>query len=305
MGGWIGEAFAGTHEPGMNEWLKNRVFDCLAKAKTTLKPVKMAYQEGLLPDLVRNRLVGEKGMTDARLQSIFLKPEQGPIITLGIFAAHPTLMGAESLKYCGDYPGHWQSSIEEATRGFSMFLAGGMGSHSPSIESTDHDSIDDMSGPMAKMTLQHLEDAEFINANKFAVGELTVNLPEPHLRASDHTRFRPWLAGKLLPLETQTRIHAMRIGDILLLGTPCDFSGELSLSIANHFNKSGFQAVVTSFNGDYIGYVVPQKYYHYRHYETRVMSFFGPNNGPYLTDMIQRLGQAVLDAPIGQQQSHL
>ena len=296
MEGWIGEAFAGPHEPGMNAWLKDRVFECLAKAKTTLKPVTVAYQEGILPDLVQNRLVGDKGMTDARLQSIFLKPEQEPVITLGIFAAHPTLMGADSLKYCGDYPGHWQSSVEESTGGYAIFLAGGMGSHSTSIEFTDHDSITDMSHPMATMTLQHLEDAEFNQTNAFAADELTVDLPEPHLRASDHTRIRPWLAGKLLPLDTQTRIHAMRIGDILLLGTPCDFSGELSLTIANHFNRSGFHAVVTSFNGDYIGYVVPQKYYHYRHYETRVMSFFGPNNGPYLTDMIQRLGQAVVNA---------
>jgi hypothetical protein len=47
---------------------------------------------------------------------------------MGVFAAHPTLMGADSLLYCGDYPGHWQLSVEEVTGGFALFFAGGMGS---------------------------------------------------------------------------------------------------------------------------------------------------------------------------------
>ena len=296
LDGWIGEAFAGPHEPGINDWLKERVFECLEKARTSLQPVKIAYQEGNLPSLVRNRLVGEKGIEDARLQSVFFQPKNGPVISLAVFAAHPTLMGADSLKYCGDYPGYWQSSVEEATGGFAMFLAGGMGSHSPEGDYRNLSGVKAMSEQIKEMTMQHLKEAEFLDVTRFAVSELTVDLPQPHLRASDHTRFRPWLAGKLLPLDTQTRIHAMQLGKVLLLGTPCDFSGELSIQIADHFNRYGHHAVVTSFNGDYIGYVVPQKYYHYRHYETRVMSFFGPNNGPYLTDMIQRLGHAVLRA---------
>ena len=296
MEGWIGEAFTGPYEPRFKEWLKERIFECLVSARDSLKPVRVGYGEGTLPDLVRNRLVGDKGEEDARLQTIFLAPDEGPVITMGVFAAHPTLMGSNSLLFCGDYPGHWQKAVEEATGGFAMFLAGGMGSHSPSVEKKDHASVDVMSGQLAKMTLEHLGKASFKSSPTFSVAELTVHLPQHHLRASDHTRFRPWLAEKVLPLDTTTRVHAMRIGKILLFGTPCDFSGELSLSIADHFNRSGKHAVVTSFNGDYIGYVVPQKYYHYRHYETRIMSFFGPNNGPYLTDMIQRLGHAILDA---------
>ncbi|MBT5925373.1 MAG: hypothetical protein HOH33_02010 [Verrucomicrobia bacterium] len=112
---------------------------------------------------------------------------------------------------------------------------------------------------MAKKTLEQLGKAEFQNSPAFTVTELSVDLPQPHLRASDHTRFRPWLAKKLLPLDTQTRLHSIQIGNGLLLGTPYDFSGELSLAIGYHFKRSGTHAVVTSFNGDYIGYVVPQK----------------------------------------------
>jgi hypothetical protein len=50
--------------------------------------------------------------------------------------------------------------------------------------------------------------------------------------------------------------------------------------------------VVTSFNGDYIGYVIPDKYYHLGGYEPRTMSFFGPNTADYLDELLRALAAA-------------
>ncbi len=49
--------------------------------------------------------------------------------------------------------------------------------------------------------------------------------------------------------------------------------------------------VVTSFNGGYIGYITPDKYYDLKRYETRDMNLFGPYNGAYLSEMMQLLLQ--------------
>jgi hypothetical protein len=46
--------------------------------------------------------------------------------------------------------------------------------------------------------------------------------------------------------------------------------------------------VLTSFNGDYIGYVIPGKYYHLDGYEPRLMSFYGPYVPDYLDELIRR-----------------
>lgn len=56
-------------------------------------------------------------------------------------------------------------------------------------------------------------------------------------------------------------LQAWRIGDALWLSTPCDYSGELALELKSLAHTKALHAVVTSFNGDYVGYVVPAKYY--------------------------------------------
>ena len=47
--------------------------------------------------------------------------------------------------------------------------------------------------------------------------------------------------------------------------------------------------MITSFNGDYVGYVIPSRYYHLNGYEPRVMSFFGPNVPDYFDEFIRTM----------------
>ena len=80
-----------------------------------------------------------------------------------------------------------------------------------------------------------------------------------------------------------------RLDDVVWISTPCDFSGELSLGIKDFFRAKNADAVVTSFNGDYVGYIIPSRYYHLSGYEPRVMSFFGPNMPHYFDEMIRTM----------------
>jgi hypothetical protein len=58
--------------------------------------------------------------------------------------------------------------------------------------------------------------------------------------------------------------------------------------------RRGFQATVTSFNGDYIGYIIPSRYYHLSGYEPRVMSFFGPTMPDYLQELMRTMAFGVM-----------
>jgi hypothetical protein len=49
----------------------------------------------------------------------------------------------------------------------------------------------------------------------------------------------------------------------------------------------GIRAVVLSFNGDYAGYVLPDRYYDLGKYENR-MSFHGPYMGSYLRELAEK-----------------
>ena len=74
-----------------------------------------------------------------------------------------------------------------------------------------------------------------------------------------------------------------------MVGAPCDFSGELALPLYQHARQKNMRLVVTSFNGGYMGYITPDRYYDKDHYETRLMNWYGPGNGTYFSECIRRI----------------
>jgi len=80
-----------------------------------------------------------------------------------------------------------------------------------------------------------------------------------------------------------------------MLGTPSDFSGEFNYQLDTLAEQHHLQAMVTSFNGGYIGYVTPLKYYDVDHYETRLMNWYGPGTGEYMTECLDKMIVSVSD----------
>ena len=107
-------------------------------------------------------------------------------------------------------------------------------------------------------------------------------------------RIRPWLFQGTFG-QYPTFISVLRVGDIVLLGTPCDFSGEFNPSLDSLAATKNVFPIVTSFNGGYIGYLTPEKYYDVDHYETQLMNWYGPGNGEYVRDVLEKLLNSVTD----------
>jgi hypothetical protein len=80
-----------------------------------------------------------------------------------------------------------------------------------------------------------------------------------------------------------------------MLGTPCDFSGEFNASLDSLAHRTGVQVIVTSFNGGYIGYLTPGKYYEIDHYETRLMNWYARGTGDYVRECLEKLIVAASD----------
>ena len=70
----------------------------------------------------------------------------------------------------------------------------------------------------------------------------------------------------------------------MLVGTPGDFSGLLYDQIQSNEHP----LMVTSFNGEYLGYLIPSQYYSINHRETRITNWFGPYTGDYTVDLINQ-----------------
>src|SRR5690606_35755041 len=91
-------------------------------------------------------------------------------------------------------------------------------------------------------------------------------------------------------------LTALRIGDLVMLGAPCDFSGYFHPAIDSAARNYNLQAMITSFNGGYIGYVTPSRYYDHDHYETRLMNWYAPGTGEYIQQNMEQLIRVLSDA---------
>ncbi|MEK7785112.1 MAG: hypothetical protein AAB658_06760, partial [Chloroflexota bacterium] len=143
---------------------------------------------------------------------------------------------------------------------------------------------------LAQALLEQLPQTPLTNSITFGMLGLDLSMPPLNVRVSDGIRLRPWLAQRLMPVKPQTFIQAFRLNDVVWISTPCDFSGELALGVKEFLRVRGDSgAVITSFNGDYVGYVIRSRYYHMDGYEPRTMSFFGPNVPDYFDEFIREM----------------
>ncbi|MCB9501869.1 MAG: hypothetical protein H6696_08025 [Deferribacteres bacterium] len=142
---------------------------------------------------------------------------------------------------------------------------------------------------MADSVLNHL--TSFLKKRKVAFQRQTLplHLPESQIRLLENWRLRPYWGRKLMPIPESVSLQTLQMDNFILATTPCDFSGELALQIHDALQQNGKHTTISSFNGDYVGYIIPGKYYYYPEYEPRIMGWFGPYMGAYTTEMLLRM----------------
>lgn len=293
LGGWgegfVAESFAGDFQPGARVWFADRIVSAIRDALADLKPASFGHNRFIAPESIRNRLVGELGRVDPEFSYAVLKQNDGKLAVLGSFSAHATVLSGNVMEFSGDYPGYWQRAVEQETGGPAVFLAGGVGSHSPVSGGKAFEGAERMGGALSQRLLAQLPQTTLTNWIAFGMLGLDLTLPPLNVRVSDGIRLRPWLAKRIMPARSAAYLQAFRLNDSVWISTPCDFSGELALGIKDFLRVRGSHAVVTSFNGDYVGYVICPRYYHMNGYEPRVMSFFGPNVPDYFDEFIRTI----------------
>jgi hypothetical protein len=152
-----------------------------------------------------------------------------------------------------------------------------------------------MGQALAMRLLQELPQLPLTNSVAFGMVGLELSMPPVNVRLTDGLRLRPWLARRLIHARERTFLQTFRFDDAVWISTPCDFSGELAVGIKDFLRVRGGRAIITSFNGDYIGYVISPRYYHLNGYEPRLMSFFGPCVPDYFDEFIRTMALALLN----------
>jgi neutral ceramidase len=297
LGGWgsgfVGEQFAGKENKNLQKWLVKRIAEAVTLSVNDLQPARIGTGNFNAGIYTRNRLVGELGTKNDDFSFIFIEQHSMKKAVIGSFSAHATTLGDENIEISADYPGYWERSIEKSTGGLALFCAGSMGSQSPVGEGSGFEKSRYIGENLADSLLSHLKNLILRDKVDFSAISLRIALPDYHMRITTRTNLSSFFSRKLMPPPVNVYLQAARIGNMVWITAPADFSGEYALQIKNSLEVKGFMSNVTSFNGNYVGYIIPGRYFYMDEYESKMMGWFGPNMGDYTVDLIARLVKTV------------
>jgi hypothetical protein len=287
-GGWVKglgrEIIAGRYQDHLVQQLVDQTTTSLIQAYQQVLPAHVGYAEINLDSLVSNRLV-KGGKVEPYLRALFFQREDSSLGVFNSFSAHATFVDHKSKQLSADYPGELVRQLEQnPSVDFALFAAGAVGSHSPhQPKPFSFQNLQDYTRHLTTPLLRAMDQITYDSVTQLGFNEIALPLGEPQLRLTENWRVRPFWFRKIMG-NLSPSITFLQIGDITLVGTPGDFSGLLY----DEINTDNRPVVVTSFNGEYIGYIIPSGYYQLNHRETRSINWFGPYTGDYVTNTINQ-----------------
>lgn len=277
----------GAYEDSVVHFIANAIVKSITQASSNLLPSKILSGSVAIPDAVQNRLI-DGGSEDPYLRFIEVHRSDSSKNILLTYAAHATCLSQGTLELSRDYPGMLVDALEDRGYDFGMFLAGAVGSHKGAAPVNNWDCMKWMAEEIADSFVAGRGAMKYAEDTSLVMERIDLPLSEPQVKISEDWKLRAWLFRAAFG-EYQSFLTVLRIGEVVMLGTPCDFSGEFSASLDSVADSLGVMSMVTSFNGGYIGYVTPGKYYDIDHYETRLMNWYAPGTGDYMRDCLKEL----------------
>lgn len=268
-------------------------------SRQELVPVEMGLATADAPDGQVNRIDRARGTFDQLSALLFRRagePLAPPLAALISYGAHATVSGHHSNAINADYPGALVDRLRETTgTEHVMFAAGTVGDASPQRPkaTTSEESAVKLGDRLADELTEPIASADYRPTVTLANAYLPVDLPGVRVPVTADLRLSPVLTRWIGP--ERSHLHVLRVGPAILIGFPGDYAGQLGTRLADEMSGDGLTAIPTSFNGDYLGYLVSDgDFYNAPKYETRVMNFYGPWLGPYLNDLAGRMARGTL-----------
>ncbi len=294
--GPVSKIFNGPYDPKILDFLSTAFTEAIVEACQSLEPAKVAHGEVDASEYIRNR-TRKDGPVDSELSYMLVEQEDGDRCFLVSYSAHPTILGASNLQFTGEYPGFLVRRITEKTGAEAIYLGGSVGSMSHRTPEGDDpfDRAHAMGVALADKLLGATAcDPAFNDRVDVASVGVPIRLPPFQLRLNEDWRVSKFLLP-ILGVDSDGWMHAVRIGDVALVGTPADYCGEISVDLKSWAADCFGDLWVLSFNGDYAGYISPDKYYYDKDekggygYERGIMSWIGPDQEAFTVSLIKHM----------------
>ncbi len=284
--GFVGKQFGGEYQPALIEWLSEQFYQVIIAALEDKKNAKIGSGFIHTPNLIRNRIIGETGRLNDKLTIVSLKQDTAQQAVIGVFGAHATILGSWNNQFSGDYPGYFQRKLENNGIDLALFFAGAVGSHSNKSEGNKFEKAQYMGETLADSALVALKNISYNTSIELTSLASKIEIPNLQpIYITNRLRLSPALGLKLMPPIQSIYLQGFMLNNLVWLTVPYELSGEYSLDLQNALQLEGYNSTITSFNGQYLGYIVPAKYYYYDTYEARIMGWYGPSVGDYLMEL--------------------
>jgi neutral ceramidase len=288
LGAWyntlVGRLFAGKYDSKVEQLIAESIIKSIQLAQVKTAKASLSFEKDLDKHDIKNRLI-KGGKVEPYIRTLVFKTENKKAI-LSTYAAHSTILNAATLSLSRDFPGVLVDSLETYAADFAIYLAGTVGSMGP-IENgeTDFDEVNNQAKGVLHELLSVNEMESFESNPSIYSFQIPIPLRKASPRISKNLALRPWVFNWLFG-ESPAYAKVLKIGHTLMVGLPCDFSGELMEALDAYASSKGLNLIITSFNGTYAGYITADEHFDYEAYETITMSWFGPYNGAYFSEVV-------------------
>jgi hypothetical protein len=287
IGNW-GEGAAGfiygSYEESMIQFITSKIISSIITASEKTIEGKIKYGKISNANAVGNRLVKD-GPEDPYLRVIeFNRRDSVKLIFLS-YAAHATCLYSKNLELSRDYPGRLVDQLEDKGYNFAMFMAGAVGSHKPGAPEYGWSCFDWMADELKRSVVDHRDSLIELEGSVIKSFRTRLHLSDPQVKVTPELKVRSWLFRSAMG-EYPVYVTGFEIGDLIMLGVPADFSGEFSPSLDSVAASQSKHLITTSFNGGYIGYLTPKKYYDNKYFETQLMNWYAPGTGEFVRDVM-------------------
>jgi len=298
VGGWgyglLAKLIAGKENTDIESWLAKQIVQSVIEAIADLHQAKLGTGSLNGAPYIRNRLTGDPLHNYNHFNYLMVEQAGRRRAIIGSFSAHPTTIRSKNTLISGDYPGYWQRKMEAKGFDMAMFCGGSMGGQSPVGRGSEFENAKYIGETLSDSLLVHIGNVATSEKAEFSVLSLKIFLPDYHIRLTTNRNLTTGLSKRLMPLPENVYIQAMLINNLVWVFTPGDFSGELALTFKKLMGGRGFQAMATGYNGSYVGYIIPSKYFYLDYSESKSMGWFGPTMGDYTLDLIERIADTLI-----------
>ncbi len=303
--GFLARAFGGRFDRGVQACVVEAFVEAIDGACAALAPAEIATAripaEAYLQNRTRNSTQASS-LVDPDIDVLAVRARDGRSCLLVRYSAHATVIGADNMRFSGDYPGALQRSLESSTGATVLFAAGAVGSMGP-LTPGGGDGFSraaTMGEALAERVRSALPALDYVSEVVLRGVDADIVVPPLQLRIGPGLRLSPVLL-RAAGVDRRARITGIRLGHIVYLGYPADLSGEMSMDLKEWAAEVGVSLVTMSFCGDYVGYISPDAYYSEVRrqgslaYETALMSWCGPDQEAYFTDLTRHVVRTLLE----------